>query len=700
MRTTRNNAGALLVAGEGNLPDPNLNQLLPNVNGARHYAMYSILESLGYGFLQPKRPVLPPSLDFSTVSNLTDKPRWPIRGWHYHTEHPLEMTHFFQGWGLNGTSDAASWNDMLQQDWPSFLEWLVANRQNAIETVLLRADSWDSFAYSSVRQGRFQQISSLGALWGVAVGADVAIAQQQQHAWFMTDGQGTLQQQIQQIEARIDWLAGAGFAFVATESGFTEFTHPNCTVMLEWMNAVATYSLQKYGKRSFIKIHISSGQFCQEYADPVTGRKPMNFNYLPAYAVKELGVMPHTVQYYSFDDPAPTYGQTNFSSMYAYTMVEAAQRDTIYHGESAYWVNYDIDVPLFLPIYARGRLFDLRLIAKQEDQTGVRIKGQMNFESGWEWSYWFANTITARAAWNPQSDQPTFDDTMRASFQYATRLFGSVGPKLNDWFVRFVNMQHKLFVLGEINGTLPATVNKLNAQAYLQGWDTWGQLMTLVGTTQTQPIAYSIDQMRFVIDQTFYANQLRPLLVETAAQLASYADELASFSSEVPASAGDLYSDLLDSEQLTAVRAQFVLNIYDSLWRTLPAAEQRAALGRALVGLQTAVKIIAHREAGYRFPVERSSFWKENPTAYSYGYLWKVHSAFFYFRDYRRAELASPKVLSPCFMNIIDPIQVLMGDGEADKLVNAARKYLDKNGFGFLGNCFAAPPSEPHYAIN
>ena len=42
---------------------------------------------------------------------------------------------------------------------------------------------------------------------------------------------------------------------------------------------------------------------------------PLNFNYLPIYADPRLGIMPHTVQFYSYDDPAPTYGNANFSGM-------------------------------------------------------------------------------------------------------------------------------------------------------------------------------------------------------------------------------------------------------------------------------------------------------------------------------------------------------------------------------------------------
>jgi hypothetical protein len=73
----------------------------------------------------------------------------------------------------------------------------------------------------------------------------------------MTDGLGTLQEQIAQIHARIDWLVGAGFHFLSTESGFSEFTHPDCSIMVAWMNATTEYTRNQYNRRTFIKAHIS-----------------------------------------------------------------------------------------------------------------------------------------------------------------------------------------------------------------------------------------------------------------------------------------------------------------------------------------------------------------------------------------------------------------------------------------------------------
>jgi hypothetical protein len=41
----------------------------------------------------------------------------------------------------------------------------------------------------------------------------------------------------------------------------------------------------------------------------------------------------------------------------------------------------------------------------------------MNFASGWEWSYWLNDYITARAAWNPQDLTLTHDDALLSAFR-------------------------------------------------------------------------------------------------------------------------------------------------------------------------------------------------------------------------------------------------------------------------------------------
>lgn len=84
--------------------------------------------------------------------------------------------------------------------------------------------------------------------------------------------------------------------------------------MLAWINHTASYARSAHGARVVIKVHISHGQVCPDYKNEKG--EPLNFNFLPQFAVPELAVAPHTVQTYAFDDPAAgTYGNTNFSFM-------------------------------------------------------------------------------------------------------------------------------------------------------------------------------------------------------------------------------------------------------------------------------------------------------------------------------------------------------------------------------------------------
>lgn len=53
----------------------------------------------------------------------------------------------------------------------------------------------------------------------------------------------------------------------------------------------------------------------------------------------------------------------------------------------------------------------------------------MNFDSGWEWSYWLNDVITARAAWNPHMDQSDIRDAMSQLLNIVVQPFGSVSGK-------------------------------------------------------------------------------------------------------------------------------------------------------------------------------------------------------------------------------------------------------------------------------
>ena len=511
-----------------------------------HFGSYEILNQLGYAFLHPLEPILPPSIIFPKVAiNVAEKPYWESRGVHIHSMHPLELTNLLNGFGEQLSTDQDKWEIMIPY-FNYFIEWMIANKQNSFEWVLLYASDWSDFANSTTRQNRLKILNEKAHKWGIITGADIPIAEQQQHSWYMTTNEGTLEEQLDKIYNRIDWIVTAGFDFLSSESGFSEFTHPSDIQMLSWMNHSAIYISEKYNKKMYIKCHCSTGQTCEHYKDPFNTSLPLNFNELPYYADMSLGIYPHTVQLYTFFDPtAGTYGNTNFTYMFNFTVLEAKKgRDTIYHGETAYWVNYDINVPLFLPSYAYARIFDMKIIAQTEIEFDFKLKGQMNFNSGWEWSYWLNDVLTAQVSWNPLNSL-SVDDTLSFYLNKITSIFGIHSNEISNILFDLIQFQRETFIYGKINGEIPSEIIKRNGMAYLAGWDTWSDIGCDFSTMScTQPTKLGLDQLRLPFQVPNYDKYVRPLLLEITQKLDGYRLQLNQYSDTIPSNSAKFYNEI------------------------------------------------------------------------------------------------------------------------------------------------------------
>lgn len=401
------------------------------------------------------------------------------------------------------------WEDMVEEV-NTFFEWSVANRQNKVQWLLLGSHHWDNHLHT--RQHRLAILVELGHHYSLVVGANSPLGNVQQHGWFMADTRLSYMQQVESIKSRVDWIFEAGFDFLTTESGSSEFTHPECSLMLDLLNVYAEYVSRVWGKEAGVKVHCSTGQVCPDFPDPRTG-EPINFNFLPTYAIPELGVFPHTIQVYSFDDPTSgVYGNHDFGYMEDYLVFESkrnnerysadmkdghqhqgkvlhygknvheggsefnhseiAEKDNVqspvrspqrvdknnhrnrtvlYYGETSYWVSADTDVPLFLPLFGQRRQQDLRHIARREMEEGFKMSGQMNFDSGWEWGYWLNDVITARAAWDPHVEIRETWDAFNASLTPFISIFPmSIRPELSSIIVGLTKLQEDLLVYGNV----------------------------------------------------------------------------------------------------------------------------------------------------------------------------------------------------------------------------------------------------------
>lgn len=654
-----------------------------------------------------------------------------------------------------GVAYCERWEDMAA-DVNLLFEWAVANRLNKLEWLLLGNYKWGNELDTRLR--RLKLLTDLGHKFSLYIGADTPLGNMQQHAWSIVNTRLPFREQVQQIHQRVDWVFSAGFDFLTTESGLSEFTHPECELMLDLMNEFADYINGTWGREAGIKVHCSTGQKCDGFPDPRTG-EPVNFNFLPTFASPSMGVFPHTVQIYALDDPtAGAYGNQNFSYIEDYLVFEAkrGQRSVMYYGETAYWVNVDVDVPLFLPIYAQRRLHDLRRIAGREKAEGFRIQGQMNFDSGWEWGYWLSDVVTARASWNPilsplagtgkTTGYNERDDQWEAfatSLLPLTTLMGpKLGSRMNDILVSLAKAQADMLLFGKVNGKPSHNLHKLSGIAYLSGDDTWVDLPRKLGLHFLQP-----DKVHFKEHSDPDWKHVLPLLREMENTFSAIADaasdvlkdaeeehvtwtrqrDTASQNTQNTHNAQnaqnthnaqnnvdqgqnmnlnlwhpnnallEIMRELDDCMRLLALRATHVRMLYESRDSVLsPTPAHRNALQRQSRGIiSAAAVIVSRREAAYRVPWQRIASWRENPTVYRYGYLWSVHSLYYWWRDQGKAEEGSlQSEYSPCYLNRMDISEISVGWGKysLEVLRNAINRYspykLD------LVNCFAPPSHE------
>ncbi len=687
----------LLLAARGN---PAADHAHGNLGTA--HAAYALLEELGFAFLHPLAPVRPSALTVPTKLEVATQPRWKKREIHLHTQHPLELTELLQGMGPGGGSDESGYRAMLPE-WDRFLEWCVANGQNGVEWFLLYAKSFEAFSESDARAQRLGELVAHAHDLGISAGLDVPVAFGQQHAFRLLRNQGELPAELAEIRQRLDWVMRAKFDFLGTEAGTSEFTAPAPDRMLAWLNEMTIYADTKYQVPVFVKVHASTGQKAAGYKDPRTGQD-INFNFLPHFADKRLGVLPHTVQHYSLTDPAPTYGNTDFSYIRDFLHYEIGKRPVVWYPETAYWVSFDVDVPLFLPLYAERRSYDLRLIAGDEEQKrrgnpGKRMDGQLLFSSGWEWGYWLNDTVAARAAFDPHIEAATDAEAFRKTLSPILRVFGPAAAEVEQWIVDTVAAEQALLIEGKVSGRAPASIDMRNGQAYLQGWETWDDVSKLseslpVKLPMTQPDKLGLVDMRNPLHGgPKYTAEVDPLLTEMEQTFTALASRGKTLAEKIPANARDLFDDLRDAMIMTSLRAKQVHGLYDYVdgYFDTNQAPRKLRLQTARTALDEAQAVVRAREPRYRVPADRIAGWRPNPTAYDYGYLWTVRSLHYFWRDEGKAVDAP---VFPCYQNVINPVDVAQGEGFGTDAVRFFGSVLSSDQ---SRGCLAEPETEPKY---
>jgi len=697
------------------------------------YAAFEALQQLGFAFLHPLKVIAPKVVVWPLPSmNTTESPRWEFRGTHYHTQHPLELTPLLNGRdGDNGIANRSKWQADLWM-WRNVLEWMLAHKQTYFEWMLLsdraRDELSQGFELSEERQIRLTQLVTMAHAFGLEVGADIPVTLQQQHALCLVPGStGKWEEDAARLEQRVRWVLACGFDHLGTELGSTEFTRG---LTAEYQIKLLNLTQQVLGpsRRILVKNHCSTKQHADGYPDPRPGHSgTLNFNYLSYYADPRIVSMPHTVQIYSLKDPAPTYGNKDFSDLRNWTGFLLQQnRPMVFYPETAYWVNYDSSVPLFLaPIYAQTRFDDANDLDSLAGDN--QVLGQLNFESGWEWGYWLGNIAQAAVSWKRFH-------SLSLLFEHLLRfLEPRVLKDAVDLLVKYADVQHALLIEGQ--GIPPAPglgLGSATGIAYLMGSeglsDLGGYVARLMGEGAPQPDRLLFSDLwtspvtdfwgaswprdgdlvpHTIVDRrSWYHDHLRPLLEAMSQQFTTLAEQFG----KLPRDDGnadilEAVHDLGVSARMLGLRSTQVLALYDHAAdcgghlgddQASPVEDACASkLEEARSALHTAMALVPDREAHYGLGNRSSqvSSWRHpNPTAYNYGYLWPVHHLFYWQRD---QAIVESRIRDLCFASINDPVELGLRGGGSDAAHRWRHRLHWLLGDGPLTGCLEVQRAEP-----
>lgn len=328
------------------------------------FTLYYALQKLGFLFPHPRKYITPKKQQIFSYCGQTLKwnPAFRFRGLHLHTLHPNEWVHgFFVG------------EKKIAFD---TIKWLARNGQNIMDLSLLQME----------KVKIYQQLKSpfeLARKMGIYSGLSLGMAFQQQNSFKLlglmraTMGVGSskvLKKELEKLILHLD------FSFLSLEAGTSEFTPTNYKQTLKWIETASSL-MAEHGRQLFIKIHVSSNQYSSTYG---------NYNFLPQYSDKRVGVLPHTVMFYHLNDEvAPMYGNQNFIHIKEFLLQELGKRPVWYYPETSYFIFMDIDVPLFLTDYLLSRSRDMNYL------SGLGLEGQMNFTTGQELGYWLMDWTVA-----------------------------------------------------------------------------------------------------------------------------------------------------------------------------------------------------------------------------------------------------------------------------------------------------------------
>ncbi|MEN3041502.1 MAG: hypothetical protein ABDH66_08210 [Bacteroidia bacterium] len=328
----------------------------PDTLSAVHGLYLLLEEGHGLSFVHPKETVIAAHLPRWRVLEAFPRFRW--RGFHLHTQHPIELTEALHDPAFPNGEELVK----------AYIDWLIRNRQNYFEFCLLRTVDlrrWVPYFSRIVRYARER---------GVTVGLDLSLRMQQQRAFQLMP---RWRSKAKMLRRYLTTLHSTGIARINVELTAAEFVGKSWG---RWIDSLI-YQARALGLQVMTRQHVVPPE---AYA---VG------NFEPSTLPSDITLCVHSVMCYSLRDTlAPVYHCKNFSHLYQSLVTEGKRRPVWYYPETAYWVTFDNSVPVWLLSYLRSRLEDILTVENLAE-------GHLTFSSGWDVGYWLFDWSVARWSW-------------------------------------------------------------------------------------------------------------------------------------------------------------------------------------------------------------------------------------------------------------------------------------------------------------
>lgn len=562
------------------------------------WVVYALLEQVGVRFWHPEQTFYPKQLRWPDSSALDETPLFPRRSFRAHRTHPIELSAPLEP----GDLDMAGY----QKRW---IDWNVKNRQTEVG------------GYDREFVGDYPEMR------GFPQSAGFTLLGKQQGDSGILDPDSPLSEH-EQIAAVVDAELKDNPLVTMFSANFnaTEFTEADDQLTVDRLTFMTNYITENYpGVQVWTTNHGTHGEPTEHYG--------VRYYDLPQFAPPELGVSVHLLMFYGLDRPAPVYGNTDFTHSERWIRTESKKRRIRYYPESSWWLTFDLPVPLYLaPVTIEARAKDIEILADliadaPDSPTGV--VAHHTFTSGQEWGYWLIDWCITKMSWDASF---TADRCLR---ELTDTLAGGdeIFEVLKAVEARQVVDMRDEHILSMLVGSDDAT--EAGAAA--------GIIFHPLPPAPAEVLRWSDELVA-----EFRTRAIEPTRA-IAADYAAWTERLNSVLDAQDSRQAPWMREIRDGVEIFGLRAAHAVEVYE----TVLALRQALAAGapsdvntayegveRARAMTERALAIIRQREKDYRYPPELTIAGGEagtsealpNESVYTYRYLHRTHTAFFWTR--------------------------------------------------------------------